>query len=201
MTSHALNASNALKGLVGLMVCLALVTIAAPNPNAETPPENGIRKVMVPCSLCAKSSVGRGRLKLHPPDHGQHKGSINAKDHWDVHLTCPLCGGKGRRTVYRLEVTHPIEDVPPCRTCGWSGVERCRKCRATGLLNCTARDCKNGWIVRKNEIGSGRSNHHYKMSVEPCPTCHGVGRVVCPECRGLEGAPCRACSGMGKKVR
>ena len=164
-------------------------------------PENGIRKIVVPCSLCAKSTEGRGRLRLRPPDHGQHQGSIHAKDYWDVRLACPLCGGKGRRTVYRLEVPRPLEDIPPCRVCGWSGVERCRRCKATGLQPCTARDCKNGWIVRKNEIGSGKHNRHYKMQVEPCPTCHGVGRVVCPECRGMEGTPCRACSGMGKKVR
>ena len=46
--------------------------------------------------------------------------------------------------------------------------------------------------------GSGAAS---RSDIEPCPTCHGVGRVVCPECRGMEGTPCRACSGMGKKVR
>ena len=187
---------NALKVLMALAAFIAVA-------DTEPPPrqENGIRKITVPCSLCAKSPLGRGRLKLHPPDHGQHKGSINAKDHWDVKLTCPLCNGRGQRTVYRLEMSKTLDDVPPCRTCGWTGVEKCRKCKATGLMPCTARECKNGWIVRKNEIGSGKSNRHYKMSVEPCPTCQGVGRVICPDCRGMEGTPCRACSGMGKKVR
>ena len=168
---------------------------------APMPAENGIRTVVVPCSLCAQSKEGRGRLKLHPPDHGQNKGSINAKDHWDVRLTCPLCGGKGRRNVYRTEMRATLDDVPPCRVCGWTGVERCRKCKATGMVPCTARDCKGGWVVRKNEVGSGRTNRHYRMSVEPCATCQGVGRVVCPDCRGMEGTRCRACSGMGKKVR
>ena len=205
----AIKGIKAVKGIKGVKAVMAVMAFAvlsavsAPPPaaSAEPAPENGIRKIAVPCSLCAKSSEGRGRLKLHPPDHGQHQGSIHAKDHWDVRLACPLCGGKGRRTVYRLEVPRTLEDVPPCRVCGWSGVERCRKCKATGLQPCTARDCKSGWIVRKNEIGSGKHNRHYKMQVEPCPTCHGVGRVVCPECRGMEGTPCRACSGMGKKVR
>ena len=188
-----------LKTFIFLMA-IAAIADTIPPPSTPPPP-NGIRKIVVPCSLCAHSPLGKGRLKLHPPDHSQHKGSINAKDYWDVKLTCPLCKGKGLRTVYRLEMAETLDDVPPCRACGWTGVERCRKCKATGLVPCTMRECKNGWIVRKNEVGSGKTNRHYKMSVEPCPTCQGVGRVICPDCRGLEGMPCRACSGMGKKVR
>ena len=81
-----------MKPLNALKVLMALATFIAVADTVPPPrPENGIRKITVPCSLCAKSPIGRGRLKLHPPDHGQHKGSINAKDHWDVKLTCPLC--------------------------------------------------------------------------------------------------------------
>ena len=115
------------------------------------------------------------------------------------HVTRPY--HPGSRTVYRLEAPKTLEDVQPCPKCGWTGVEKCRKCNATGLVPCKARECKGGWIIRKNEIGSGKRNRHYKMSVEPCPTCHGVGQVTCPHCRGLEGTPCRKCHGLGKKVR
>ena len=180
------------------MATAALLTAAW----ANAPKENGIRKVAVRCSLCAQSQEGPGKLKLHPPDHGQHKGSIHSKDFWDVRIACPLCGGRGRRIVYRTEMPASVlDDIPPCRACGWTGVEKCRKCKATGMVDCRARECKDGWVVRKTEVGSGKSNRHYRMVVEPCPVCKGVGRVVCPDCRGMEGNPCRTCNGMGKKVR
>lgn len=175
--------------------------VAPPPSTAETVPppvaaNNGMRIVKVPCATCGKT----GRLQLHPPDHGQHNGSINAKDHWDVKCACPVCGGKSVRSVYRLS-TAPIETIPPCRACGWSGVERCRKCQATGLVRCPGRECKDGWIVRRNEVGSGKYNRHFKMTVTPCPECNGLGKIVCPACRGMEGLPCRICGGMGKKVK
>ena len=198
------NGFNGPAGIKGFMALLAAVMLSAMLPaDPPLPPhtENGIRKIVVPCSLCAKSTEGRGRLKLHPPDHGQHVGSIHSDDHWDVRLACPLCNGRGMRTVYRLEMQKTLEEVPPCPKCGWTGVEKCKKCKATGLIVCKARECKGGWIIRKNEVGSGKRNRHYKMSVEPCPTCHGVGQVTCPHCRGLEGTPCRKCHGLGKKVR
>ena len=186
-----------MKAMLSAFAALAAASLFA----AAAAPANGMRKITVPCSMCARSAEGAGKLKLHPPDHGQHKGSIHSKDFWDIRLACPICGGRGRRTVYRTEIPSPLEDVPPCRTCGWTGVEKCRKCKGTGIVDCRARECKSGWIVRKVEVGSGRSNRHFKMTVEPCPSCQGVGRVVCQDCQGLEGSPCRTCNGMGKKVR
>ena len=118
-----------------------------------------------------------------------------------MRIACPLCNGRGRRIVYRTEMSTTLDDIPPCRTCGWTGVEKCRKCKASGLVDCRARECKGGWTIRKTEVGSGRTNRHYQMEVEPCPVCKGVGRVVCPDCRGMEGTACRTCNGMGKKVR
>lgn len=185
-----------------LSLCLllaALPTLSAPP--APTPqPANGIRKRIVSCPICASSKEGRGKLRLTPPDHGQHKGSMLAKSYYDVKCICPICKGKARRLTYRFE-TPTMEDIPPCRTCGWSGVEKCRKCLTSGLVPCNGRECRNGWIVRKNEVGTGKTNRHFKMSVEPCPTCGGLGKIVCPECRGMGGSPCRSCSGLGKKVR
>lgn len=158
--------------------------------------DNGMRVVKVACATCGRT----GRLQLHPPDHGQHNGSINSKDHWDVKCACPVCNGKGRRSVYRLR-TKPIDAIPPCRSCGWSGVERCRKCQATGLVKCPGHECRGGWIIKKNETSNGKYNRHFKMTVDPCPECGGLGKIVCPECRGMEGSPCRVCNGLGKKVK
>lgn len=184
-----------------ISISAALFAVCALLADGPTRPENGIRKVMAPCSMCATLPKEHGKLKLHPPDHGQHKGSIHGKDFWDVRLECPMCGGRGQRLVYRTEMSATLDDIPPCRTCGWTGVEKCRKCKATGLVDCRARECKGGWIVRKTEVGGGKSNRHFRMTVEPCPVCQGIGRVVCPDCRGMEGNPCRTCNGMGKKVR
>ena len=55
---------KSVKAAMAVMAFAALMAIAAPPPPATSTapqPENGIRKVVVPCSLCAKSSVGRGR--------------------------------------------------------------------------------------------------------------------------------------------
>ncbi len=184
-----------MRASVVFLLCLGL-TLAAGFSMAAAPAVHGMRTVTVSCATCNKT----GQLRLRPPDKGQHDGSINAKSHWDVKLACPVCGGKGKRKVYRLK-TDPIAEVPACRACGWTGVERCRKCRATGLVKCPGRDCRAGWIIEKQPVGSGRNNRHFKMSVTPCPECGGMGKIVCMECRGMEGTPCRACNGLGKKVR
>lgn len=175
----------------------AAIVQAAPDVPPPPRANNGMRMIKTACATCGRT----GELKLHPPDHGQHNGSIHSKDYWDIKCACPVCNGKGTRSVYRLRINQPIADIPACRACGWTGVERCRKCQATGLVRCPGRECKEGWIIRKNEVGGGKNNRHFKMSVDPCPQCKGLGKVVCPECRGLEGAPCRVCNGLGKKVK
>ena len=180
-------------------VTLLSLILQAPAEEFSATDENGMKKITVKCSLCAKSKEGHGYIRIPAPDHGQDRGSINPKGHWDARIECPLCGGTGRRTVYRLE-TPLYEALPPCPACGWSGVVKCRKCTATGLVPCKARDCKEGWVVRKIPTSTGRTNKYYKMSVLPCKTCKGLGRVICPECRGMEGVRCRTCSGMGKKA-
>lgn len=169
-------------------------------PPAAEPPPNGIHKIVVPCDVCAHSPEGRGRLRLTPPDHGQYQGRVNSKEYFDVKCNCPICHGKGKRLAYRLS-TPTFEGIPPCRICGWTGVKKCRKCDATGMVACANRGCRDGWFVRKVEIGSGKHNHHYKMVVDPCPACRGLGKVICPVCQGMGGTPCPSCHGLGKKVR
>ena len=187
---------------VFFVLATALSILAAPQTASEpaAQPANGIQKRIVPCPVCAHSKEGRGKLRLSPPDHGQNKGSMLAKSYYDVKCVCPICHGKTRRQTYRFE-TPPMENLPPCRTCGWSGVEKCRKCHTSGIVPCSGRECRNGWLVRRNEMGSGKGSRHVKMVVEPCPVCGGVGKIICTECQGLGGTPCRACSGLGKKVR
>ncbi len=107
----------------------------------------------------------------------------------------------------------------PCKTCLWTGVEACKKCRGNGYLKCPEEDCKGGFLVTKITIeksrtrsgnsmrGSGRSrgssgsrrtsSKETKVTVQVCPTCSGTKQIICPECNARKAHPCKKCSGMG----
>ena len=113
-----------------LSVAAALAIAALAAPSAEETPDVGAKTIIVKCGICR----GSGKLVLTPPDHGQYRGAIEPKSHWDIRLACPICGGKGRVKTYRT-VMPPVKDgTPPCTTCGWTGVEKCRKCTGTDVL-------------------------------------------------------------------
>ena len=178
--------------ILPLIVCTALFAVFA----AEQPPQNGARFTTSKCP----ARKGEGKLVLSPPAHGQYRGAIEPKSHWDIRLACTICGGKGRVKTYRTSMP-PIKDgPPPCPTCGWTGVEKCRKCSGAGIVRCKAPDCKNGWNVTKYSTTSSKhaSSGHMKTKVTPCPECKGLGKVVCADCEGLRATPCRKCNGLGQ---
>jgi len=178
--------------ILAVLSLAALSLFAAP-----PPPAFGQARITRTCPVCE----GRGKLELVPPDHGQHKGGIESKRYWNVKCACPICKGTGRRTLYRADV--PKRDVPngilPCSGCGFSGVEKCRKCLGTGVVPCRASQprCTGGWVVTEVAVGSGKNNRHRKKNVDPCAVCGGTGQVVCRDCDGYGGTLCRRCQGAG----
>jgi len=170
--------------------------LAATLCGAQNTAQEGAVQIVAKCNACN----GDGKLVLTPPDHGQHRGAIEPKSHWDVRIACPACGGKGRLKVYRTSMPPLKDGPPPCTTCGWTGVERCRKCSGSGLVKCTATNCKGGWIVTKQSTTYSKhaSSSYTKTKVSPCTECKGLGKVVCAECEGLRGTMCRKCNGLGR---
>lgn len=163
----------------------------------EQAPRLAAVKMRIKCRVCN----GRGELKVRPPDIGQYGGLITNRSHWDVKLDpCPICGkGNGRCTVWDLSYPEPSAE-PPCTTCGWSGIVKCRKCLATGTVQCRNRNCDNGWILPREYRNGRRGSAKVTPSdVVPCPQCHGVGKVVCGDCRGMLANLCRKCHGTGRK--
>lgn len=160
------------------------------------PPKIAASKTRIKCSVCG----GKGSLKVRPPDVGQFTGKINDRSHWDVKLDpCPVCvRGHGWRVVWDLTQPEPSAE-PPCMTCGWSGLAPCRKCLASGLMKCPRSDCKDGWIVTKQQATGRRSSSRKPPDVKQCPECKGVGKVVCPECKGMRANLCKRCFGTGRK--
>ena len=77
-----------------------------------------------------------------------------------------------------VEKTLRLEVEDPCGECGGSGAEG-----GAEAVTCTT--CGGSGEVRRVQ----RSMLGQLMSVTPCPTCHGEGRVV--------EEPCRACQGRG----
>ena len=179
-----------------LAVVAVFAAVAMATPTADEAPEIGAKTIIVKCGICK----GSGKLVLSPPDHGQYRGSIEPKSHWDIRLACPICSGRGRIKAYRTSMPPVKDGTPPCTTCGWTGVEKCRKCTGTGVVRCTAPDCKNGWIITKHSTTTSKhaSSAHMKTKVAPCPECKGLGKVSCAECEGLRATVCRKCNGLGK---
>lgn len=161
----------------------------------EKPAAPGLaaQRMQIKCSVCR----GKGSLKASPPDVGQFIGKINDRSHWDVKIKpCPICDrGRGRRTVWNLAQPEPSAEAP-CLTCGWTGLVQCRKCLAEGIVKCPRTDCKDGWIVAKQQ---GRSSYRKPPEVKLCPECRGVGKVACPECKGMRANLCKRCFGTGRK--
>lgn len=110
----------------------------------------------------------------------------------------------------------------PCRTCQWTGLERCKKCSGQGVVKCPNEDCKGGWAVvtattsysRSKSGGSSGGSYHRgfssggsrrvsrketKTNVTLCPECGGAAKILCPECGGKKARACRKCSGTGLK--
>lgn len=163
---------------------------------AKEPPKLAATTTRVKCSICQ----GKGTLKVRPPDVGQFTGKINDRSHWDVKLDpCPICGrGHGWRKVWDLTKPEPSAE-PPCMTCGWSGLVQCRKCLASGIVKCPRSDCKDGWILTKQQSNYKRSSSRKPPDVKQCPECKGVGKIVCPECKGMRADLCKRCFGTGRK--
>lgn len=165
-----------------------------PREEDASAPKLAAHKTKVKCAICR----GKGSLKVSPPDVGQFVGKINDRSHWDVKINpCPVCErGRGWRTVWDLTQPEPNE-CAPCMTCGWSGLVQCRKCLASGISKCPRSDCKDGWIISKQQQGGRRSRR--PPDVKLCPECRGVGKVSCPECKGMRANLCKRCFGMGRK--
>ena len=123
-------------------------------------PKLAAKQVRMKCAVCK----GKGHLKVRPPDVGQFSGMINDRSHWDVKLDpCPICERRrGWRMVWDLTQPEPSAE-PPCMTCGWSGLVQCRKCLASGITKCPRSDCKDGWILTKQQSTSRR----YSSSRKP----------------------------------
>jgi len=107
----------------------------------------------------------------------------------------------------------------PCAKCAWTGIEACAKCHGKGLVPCTGKDCKAGFLVTKTTMekshtssggSSGCRTHsnsrrtsykETKVSVQVCPTCGGAKVLACPGCGGLKAHPCKKCNGLGTKQK
>ena len=182
------------------LVSVVLVGLAADPPppsSAKDSPKLAATTTRVKCTVCQ----GKGTLKVRPPDVGQFVGKINDRSHWDVKLDpCPICDrGHGWRKVWDLTQPEPSAE-PPCMTCGWSGLVQCRKCLASGITKCPRSDCKDGWILTKQQSTSRRySSSRKPPDVKQCPECKGVGKVVCPACKGMRADLCKRCFGTGRK--
>ena len=181
------------------LLAVVLVGLAAdppPPPAAKEPPKLAATTTRVKCTICQ----GKGTLKVRPPDVGQFAGKINDRSHWDVKLDpCPICGrGHGWRKVWDLTKPEPSAE-PPCMTCGWSGLVQCHKCLASGIVKCPRSDCKDGWILTKQQSNYKRSSSRKPPDVKQCPECKGVGKIVCPECKGMRADLCKRCFGTGRK--
>jgi len=175
---------------------LGSTNVAPAAEDAFSAPKNGVQKIIVKCKMCD----GSGKLLCRPPDHGQYKGAIEAKSHWDVRMSCPFCNGRGRLKVYRTSMPPLRDGPPPCTSCGWTGVEKCHMCKGTGAVRCNEQDCRNGWVVSKQSATTSRysSSSRMKVKVTPCAECKGVGKVTCTNCDGLRATVCRKCNGLGQ---
>ena len=187
------------------MVMLAAVgAVADAQPQTDgaaatnEPPKLVMEKTRIRCSVCN----GKGRLKLRPPEYGQYGGRIESRSHWDITLDpCPICGkGHGWRTAWDLTQPEPRTE-PPCTACGWAGIVQCRKCLASGIVKCSNRDCKDGWIVTKAQSSYRRSSSRKPPTVTPCTECKGTGKMICPECKGMRANVCKRCLGTGRKLK
>jgi len=180
------------------MAALILASAAASGAETNRTARLAASRIRIKCAACA----GKGYLKVRPPDRGQYAGRIEDRSHWDVKLDpCPICGkGHGWRVVWDLSQPDPSPE-PPCMKCGWSGLDPspCRQCLGSGMAKCTHRDCKDGWIITEIGRQGRRASSRRMQSVEPCPECKGLGKVVCPKCQGLRAELCRKCHGAGRK--
>ena len=185
-----------MKKTVLLFLFFVFPAIAVVADGTNGAPSLAASKTRIKCSVCA----GKGRMKVSPPDVGQFGGRIEHRSHWDVKLDpCPVCKrGRGCRVVWDLTQPEPSE-VAPCTKCGWSGLVQCRKFLASGIADCSRSDCKDGWIIEKNN--SSRRSYRKNSTVKPCPDCKGVGKIVCPVCKGMRADLCGRCFGTGKKQK
>ncbi len=191
----------------------------------------GAKKIRRKCALCS----GRGRFEsfMAPADltvqvardraefasRHQAKGEIPAGE---AFVPNEIYKGLDRKQVRLVETAYG----KPCTKCTWTGIEACKSCRGNGLVDCSEKDCKAGFLVTKTTIertrtrsggnsfgggnrggfrnsgGSRRSSYkETKVTVQVCPTCGGAKQVVCPECGGRRAHPCRKCNGLGIKQK
>lgn len=185
--------------MVMMLAAMCGVSADVPDKDAKAEDEKSAapglaaEKMQIKCAVCR----GKGSLKASPPDVGQFTGKINDRSHWDVKIKpCPICEkGRGRRIVWNLAQPEPSTEAP-CMTCGWAGLVQCRKCVATGIVKCPRSDCKDGWIVTKQQ---GRQSYRKPPDVKLCPECRGIGKIACPECKGMRANLCKRCFGTGRK--
>lgn len=170
--------------------CVNIIAGASESGEVKRPPMYKMRK----CEICES----RGQVVLRPSERLVKlagNGSIGTRSRFDRKVKCPVCNGSGRRKVMNLEDRPPVEDVIPCRKCGWNGFSVCKKCAGEGLLPCKARNCDNGWIFSKREKGG--NGQMVAASLDVCHECGGTAKVECKSCLGAGGIVCPRCHGQG----
>lgn len=83
----------------------------------------------------------------------------------------------------------------PCRDCQGLGLADCAKCGASGLVPCTGKGCRDGWIEIENVNSLTPKTAMNRR--ERCPVCNGIGRMPCGVCRGQGRLSCKRCKGGG----
>ncbi len=90
-------------------------------------------------------------------------------------------------------IRHAIQ--PACPGCGGLGREPCKKCRGSAREVCKYKNCKDGWIIVKNQNKLATNTDLVKR--KKCPLCKGTAIVRCESCNGNGGVACKKCQGTG----
>ena len=174
------------------------------------------RAEKIDCPLCK----GRGKLNMyHDPDDLVRIVSLARENFENLHITQDD-GAVGYAFVPRHILDNMNKDDQsrveskygvPCKTCNWSGIVKCAKCKGRGILDCNGKGCKLGWVsdggkrktqmvtlscgnrVPRRTTGYGENG----PTVMRCQKCEGIAKIVCPECDGTRCKPCQKCNGLG----
>ncbi len=90
---------------------------------------------------------------------------------------------------------------PVCSHCMGLGRIDCSTCKGDGVVECRAKDCRNGYVESESDVNrlGGSSFRSERAGVRAkCAECGGSGVISCKKCSGVGSFLCKYCNGSGR---
>ena len=113
-----------------------------------------------------------------------------------VWIPASSVAGMGLRDRVTLKRSLP----PVCASCMGLGRKDCSACKGRGIVKCSAKGCKNGYVESEstmNRIGGSLRSEDSEHRVK-CTQCRGTGMQSCTKCSGVGSFLCKSCNGSGR---